>query len=454
MKKIVLSLVAIMAFGFANAQDVRFGAKVGFNFSTINGLEDAETVEYNSNNERVRYVGLGDETGSYNDIRKYTEKLHDLSDLTPVTSSFITSGGASVYLSDTMYGVVSGEGIRGRINRFVSPGVIEIAELINVDKYGLPEYKLHTIKASQFLPIQDRKESIKGDDLAQTHTENMRIDVDTYAQVLETLASLRTYGYIPEDIENAIFNSINARLVTYSGAREILSFLANFDEYRRDQLKEIIKYSDRKSNPNDPFEDGFDSTKKDYEHYQRVKSSDRAYQIKLFFLKHIWNKYYYEEQRVSPLGTFPSSIIISLYSNLDIQNFTDYEAYLKDENNPEFIYIEYNEMELIIPKSEQALIVDGQHRIAGLELLLEEALTENIKINNKHIVKINNAFLRNLPYLFFLCFYQSLEMLIFALVLHQLTFHWLHLILPQNLLLRLLSFATALGIVFLLFDTV
>jgi hypothetical protein len=43
MKKIVLSLVAIMAFGFANAQDVRFGAKVGFNFSTINGLEDAET---------------------------------------------------------------------------------------------------------------------------------------------------------------------------------------------------------------------------------------------------------------------------------------------------------------------------------------------------------------------------------------------------------------------------
>lgn len=43
MKKIVLSLVAIMAFGFANAQDVKFGAKVGFNFSTISGLDGAET---------------------------------------------------------------------------------------------------------------------------------------------------------------------------------------------------------------------------------------------------------------------------------------------------------------------------------------------------------------------------------------------------------------------------
>ncbi len=43
MKKIVLSLVAIMAFGFANAQDVKFGAKLGFNFSTISGLDGAET---------------------------------------------------------------------------------------------------------------------------------------------------------------------------------------------------------------------------------------------------------------------------------------------------------------------------------------------------------------------------------------------------------------------------
>ena len=149
------------------------------------------------------------------------------------------------------------------------------------------------------------------------------------------------------------------------------------------QLKEVIKYSDRKPNPNDPFGDDYEDSRKDYEHYQRVKSSDRAYQIKLFFLKNIWNKFYYKKERVSPLGTFPSSIIISLHSNEDIQNLDEYNDYLNDEVTPEFVYI--NKNELIIPKSEQALIVDGQHRIAGLDLLLEEATNENIKINKSNV---------------------------------------------------------------------
>ena len=149
------------------------------------------------------------------------------------------------------------------------------------------------------------------------------------------------------------------------------------------QLKEVIKYSDRRPNPNDPFDDDYEDSRKDYEHYQRVKSSDRAYQIKLFFLKHIWNKFYYEEKRVSPLGTFPSSIIISLYSNQDIKSLKEYDNYLIEEEIPEFIYLDVNE--IIIPKSEQALIVDGQHRIAGLDLLLEEASSENIKINKSNI---------------------------------------------------------------------
>lgn len=150
------------------------------------------------------------------------------------------------------------------------------------------------------------------------------------------------------------------------------------------QLREIIKYSSRDPNPNDPFEDGFENTKKDYEHYQRVKNSDRAYQIKLFFLKHIWNKYNFKEKRISPLGTFPSSIIISLHSNQDIESFDDYKLYLESEDTPEFVYIN-EEKEIFIPKSEQALIVDGQHRIAGLDLLLEEVEKQNIKINKSNL---------------------------------------------------------------------
>lgn len=37
MKKIILSVVAIFAFGFSNAQEVKFGAKAGLNLSTITG---------------------------------------------------------------------------------------------------------------------------------------------------------------------------------------------------------------------------------------------------------------------------------------------------------------------------------------------------------------------------------------------------------------------------------
>jgi long-subunit fatty acid transport protein len=37
MKKIILSMVAIFAFGFANAQETKFGAKVGLNLSNFTG---------------------------------------------------------------------------------------------------------------------------------------------------------------------------------------------------------------------------------------------------------------------------------------------------------------------------------------------------------------------------------------------------------------------------------
>ncbi|MEO8532458.1 MAG: porin family protein [Flavobacterium sp.] len=43
MKKIVLSMVAIMAFGFANAQETRFGVKGGLNVSTLTGRYEDDT---------------------------------------------------------------------------------------------------------------------------------------------------------------------------------------------------------------------------------------------------------------------------------------------------------------------------------------------------------------------------------------------------------------------------
>jgi len=43
MKKIILSLVAIAAFGVANAQDMKFGAKAGINMSNYTGDSDYDS---------------------------------------------------------------------------------------------------------------------------------------------------------------------------------------------------------------------------------------------------------------------------------------------------------------------------------------------------------------------------------------------------------------------------
>lgn len=142
------------------------------------------------------------------------------------------------------------------------------------------------------------------------------------------------------------------------------------------QLKEIIKYTNRKSNEKYSIDDNT-AVEEQYLYYQRIKNSDRAYQIKLFFLKHIWNKYFYETKRISPLGTFPSSIILA-FNSFDGPSLDDFNAYLEIDEKPENIFIDRKKESIIIPKTNQALIVDGQHRIAGLELLLDEAEKNDI----------------------------------------------------------------------------
>lgn len=45
MKKLFIAAVAVMAFGVSNAQDIKYGAKVGLNVATLNGdVEDAKSL--------------------------------------------------------------------------------------------------------------------------------------------------------------------------------------------------------------------------------------------------------------------------------------------------------------------------------------------------------------------------------------------------------------------------
>jgi opacity protein-like surface antigen len=62
MKKITLSIVAVLAFGFANAQEVKFGVKGGINLSTLTGdIEEASSK-------------VGFQVGAFAEI-KLTEKF-------------------------------------------------------------------------------------------------------------------------------------------------------------------------------------------------------------------------------------------------------------------------------------------------------------------------------------------------------------------------------------------
>ncbi|MES2573566.1 MAG: porin family protein [Bacteroidota bacterium] len=61
MKKIILSAVAVLAFGFANAQDVKFGAKAALNVSNLDGDIDGSSL-------------IGFQVGGFAEI-KFSEKF-------------------------------------------------------------------------------------------------------------------------------------------------------------------------------------------------------------------------------------------------------------------------------------------------------------------------------------------------------------------------------------------
>jgi hypothetical protein len=44
MKKVLFTAIAVLGFTFANAQETSFGAKAGFNMSTLSGADDASSI--------------------------------------------------------------------------------------------------------------------------------------------------------------------------------------------------------------------------------------------------------------------------------------------------------------------------------------------------------------------------------------------------------------------------
>lgn len=153
------------------------------------------------------------------------------------------------------------------------------------------------------------------------------------------------------------------------------------------QIISIIRYTDRKLLEIDPLDDKNDQKTFDQQYYQRVKDSDRAYAIKLFILKQLHYLYTFNTNQISPLALFPSAIILGCTTDDNVTNIESFETLIKtnkEEGVPSEVVLVSNG-EIYIANGENSLVVDGQHRIAGVENLLKEAKAGKIIIKPKDI---------------------------------------------------------------------
>ncbi|MCX8530858.1 DGQHR domain-containing protein [Chryseobacterium luquanense] len=152
------------------------------------------------------------------------------------------------------------------------------------------------------------------------------------------------------------------------------------------ELKEIVKFTSREPSSFDPFDpiqnkDLF-TTQANHEYFQRLTSEERVINIYKYLLEEI-NK---RNTKKSELGTFPTSVIISIDINEQFDNEEEYKSQvLKLEENDiigAFYKItdesKYINFEILNRKN--SLIVDGQHRLAAMLKLYNDAKNKSIKI--------------------------------------------------------------------------
>lgn len=149
-------------------------------------------------------------------------------------------------------------------------------------------------------------------------------------------------------------------------------------------LISISKFTAREPKDYDPF-NPFKDVGQIFEdlndsYFQRLTNDDRVKSLYNYLLEEI-NNYKLKE---NSLGTFPTSIILSLDINEEFDTLEDYKKYgdsiKKDEKLGAFYLIENNKISFTVAKQKTSLIVDGQHRLAGIWKLYNDACQETIRI--------------------------------------------------------------------------
>ena len=153
-------------------------------------------------------------------------------------------------------------------------------------------------------------------------------------------------------------------------------------------LIQIAKFTAREPKEYDPFnpdkkvnkviEDVNDS------YFQRLTNEKRVKDIYAFLLKEINNVHNVSK---NALGSFPTSIILSLDIDEEFEKAEDYRGFVDDKIGAFYEIDNDINIDLIIPKREVSLIVDGQHRLSAIWKLYNDAKSNQIKIGRESLEK-------------------------------------------------------------------
>lgn len=166
-------------------------------------------------------------------------------------------------------------------------------------------------------------------------------------------------------------------------------------------LTKIVKFTAREPKNYDPFnpEKSVDKIvdEVNQSYFQRLTNDKRVKDIYYFILKEINNVHNVTK---NALGSFPTSIIISMDIDEDFDEESDYLSYLNDIDQDESLGAFYkidensNLIDMIVPHRKLSLIVDGQHRLAAMWKLYNDAKSSSIKVGRKKLYdvfpKLNN----------------------------------------------------------------
>lgn len=156
-------------------------------------------------------------------------------------------------------------------------------------------------------------------------------------------------------------------------------------------LRNIVKFTSREPQNYDPFVPmkNVEQIEKDVKnsYYQRLTNDKRVSNIYKFLLKEISNIH---SSNTNALGSFPTSVIISLDLNQEFETKEEYLEFITSAKQEDYVgafykEIEDNEIELIVPDGKFALIVDGQHRLMGMMKLFKDASNDEIKIGRNKL---------------------------------------------------------------------